>query len=103
MIPRYEHPDIVRIFDDASKIARWDTVELAVIEARSRLGSTPVETYEKICTALKSTAFDLEAWYALEKELGHDLGAYVELRQQALPPELQYEFHKDTTSYDIED
>ncbi|MBI3572070.1 hypothetical protein HY091_00855, partial [Candidatus Kaiserbacteria bacterium] len=33
----------------------------------------------------------------------HDLGAYVELRQQALPPELQYEFHKDTTSYDIED
>lgn len=103
MIPRYEQHLISTIWRTETKVAGWDDVETATIDAREQLGMLPDGTAERIGEMLRENPLDLEAWYALEKLMHHDLGAYVRLRQELLPPALAAFFHEGMTSYDTED
>jgi len=103
MIRRYENPVIAGIWTDAQKVAVWQKVELAVIEARECLGLIPLGTHAKIKSILEANPVDLDWWKAREKETNHDLQAWVEERVRHLPVELRQYFHEGMTSYDTEE
>ncbi|HEX6131905.1 MAG TPA: adenylosuccinate lyase, partial [Actinomycetota bacterium] len=43
MIPRYEVPEVAKIWSDEARMARWLDVELTAVEAWAELGRIPAE------------------------------------------------------------
>jgi adenylosuccinate lyase len=103
MIPRYADSRITQIFSDEAKLGRWQKVELAVIEARVKLGLVSEDVYRAIADTLLGMPFDVAWWLQRDKEIHHDLNAFIEERSRHLSAELTSEFHRDMTSYDTED
>ena len=48
MIKRYSDQQLDFLWSDENKVAMWQEVELAVIEARTHLRQVTVEVYQKI-------------------------------------------------------
>jgi len=103
MIKRYEDKEIAGIWKDEEKLAAWQKVELAVIEARVSLKIIPIEIFSQIKSILELHPVDIEWWKEREKETKHDLQAWVEERVRHLPIELRQYFHEGMTSYDTEE
>ncbi len=103
MIKRYSITEIEEIWKDECKLAHWQETELAVIRARSEMGLVQAEVYEEISASLISSPFNLGRWHELEKELNHDLQAFVQERQEHLASELRRFLHDEITSYDTEE
>lgn len=103
MIERYADPEITKIWSSEYKLKLWQEVELAVIQARRNLGELDESTCSDIKTLLQTNPIDLEWWLRQEKEVGHDLNAFVDERLRFLPPHLQQYFHSNITSYDVEE
>jgi len=103
MIKRYSDEVITGRWTNEEKLRTWQKVELAVIGARVKLKLVPREIFEKIKNILESTPVDIEWWLARDKEINHDLQAWVDERVRHLPVELQSYFHDGMTSYDTEE
>ncbi len=103
MIARYANKAIGAIWTDENKLAAWQKVELAVIEARVFLGIVPEDIFLRIKGKLGLTPVDIEWWKQKESETNHDLQAWVEERRRHLPVELRQYFHEGMTSYDTEE
>ncbi len=103
MIRRYASQLIDAIWKNEEKLLLWQKVELTVIEARVNLGLFARDIFIRIKTILESTPIDIEWWLARDKEIGHDLQAFVDERVRHLPDELQQYFHEGMTSYDDEE
>ncbi|MBI5037170.1 MAG: hypothetical protein HZC01_00460 [Candidatus Kerfeldbacteria bacterium] len=100
MIKRYTPKRIGQVWLLHRKFKMWLQVELAVIKARELRGEYPVGTHQRIKDAARFTAREIEQ---REKEIEHDLQAFVDVVRQYLPVELQGKFHELVTSYDTED
>jgi len=103
MIKRYEDKDVVRIWSNEYKLDLWQKTELAVILAMANLGKIEEETYRKISEALSKNPIDEDWWLQRDKEIHHDLNAFLDERLRFLPPDLQVYFHRKITSYDTEE
>ncbi|OGZ68646.1 MAG: hypothetical protein A3D44_03980 [Candidatus Staskawiczbacteria bacterium RIFCSPHIGHO2_02_FULL_42_22] len=103
MHPRYAHPQITNIWSSENKLNLWQETELAVIRARVNLGQLPKSVFENISRLLGAEKIDLAWWQQKDKEVGHDLNAFLEERLRYLPIELQQHFHDGMTSYDTEE
>jgi len=106
MIKRYANGKVEENSSDINKLNKWQDVELAVILAREKLGIFPQGTHEKIKTILDQHPINDEAvkwWKVQDKEIGHDLNAFIDERLRHLPKELHQYFHKGMTSYDTEE
>lgn len=99
MIARYTPPAIGAVWTDETKFHTWLKVELAVIEVRCQMGIYPPGISESISS---QASFNAEAINELDKEIEHDLLAFVEVVRQSLAPELRQYFHDGLTSYDTE-
>ncbi|MCX6797879.1 MAG: lyase family protein [Candidatus Falkowbacteria bacterium] len=103
MVQRYEDPKIKEIFSDQKKLELWQATELAVMKARVILGLMDEDDYDKIADILLNTPIDLDWWKNRDKEIHHDLNAFIDERVRHLPKELHQHFHKNITSYDTEE
>ena len=104
MIPRYQKAVIEKIWSDAEKTRRWQETELAVIEARSKAGQIPEDVFGRIELVLMASPIDVEWWKQRDKEIHHDLQAFVEERRRHLPEDLKEYFHDEgMTSFDTEE
>jgi adenylosuccinate lyase len=103
MIKRYSNEKLTALWSNENKVAMWLEVELAVIEARESLGIIPVGTYDRIKEPLNARPVEIVRWLAFEKELHHDLNAFVKERKENLQEELRRYFHDGITSYDTEE
>lgn len=104
MHERYVNERIKDIWSDEHKLRLWQQVELAIIYARqSVLHELSPEQVSEIEDCLQANLIDVEWWKKKDKEIHHDLNAFVLERIRHLPPELQQFFHKRVTSYDIEE
>ena len=106
MIQRYASREIDASWNDLAKLPRWQETELTVLKVRTTMGGPghlPQEDYETIERCLVANPPDVEWWKARDKEIGHDLNAFIDERRRHLPPELRHWCHKDMTSYDTED
>ncbi len=103
MIERYEDKDIKIIWSNERKVELWQGVELAVIEAMENLGQIAGGIYSRVAEILSSQPIDLDWWLQREREIKHDLNAFIDERLRFLPPELAQYLHKKITSYDTEE
>ena len=103
MIPRYANENVDAIWTNMAKLLRWDQVELAVLEARMRLGAMDAAVFEAISAALAANPPDVKWWLARDTEIHHDLNAYLDERRRHIPVGFQQWWHKDMTSFDTEE
>jgi len=99
VIARYTPKEIGAVWTDQTKFQTWLDVELAVIEARCQLGVYLPDISERIRS---QASFEVEAINELDRQIEHDLLAFVEVVRRSLPPELRWYVHDGLTSYDTE-
>lgn len=104
MLKRYTREEMGKLWADETKFRLWLRVELAVVRARAKLGKILMSACEKI---EDRASFDVQTIEQLEAEYGHDMLAFVGAVQESLRKagvgDLADEFHREVTSYDIED
>jgi len=103
MIERYADPKIKEIWENPNKLKLWQQTEFAVIGARCNLGIYPPMVISRIKESLAETPIDIAWWLNRDKEIHHDLNAFLDERLRFLPGELHQYFHAGMTSYDTEE
>jgi|Deesub1362B_J571_1020462.scaffolds.fasta_scaffold02671_6 adenylosuccinate lyase len=98
-LERYALSPMKELWTLSSQYQQWLEVELAALEALEELGRVPAGTSQ----AIRSKArLDLDAILARERELGHDLLAFLEVVEESVGPEGRF-LHLGLTSSDIKD
>ncbi len=99
MIPRYSRPEMARIWSDESRFGAWLKVEIATTEVLARRGVVPKEAL----AAIKQRArFEVARIDAIERDVQHDLIAFVSNVAENVGPEGRW-LHHGLTSSDVVD
>src|SRR6266571_3150681 len=98
MIERYSRPQMAGVWSEENKLAKWLQVELAVCEAWAARGVIPKAAIEKI----RRARYDPERWTQYEREMHHDLNAFVRSLSDGLGEESRF-IHLGLTSSDVVD
>ncbi|HUG53230.1 MAG TPA: adenylosuccinate lyase [Vicinamibacteria bacterium] len=99
MIPRYSRPEMARIWSEENRFATWLRVELATTEVLAERGVVPREALEKISARAR---FDVARIEAIEKEVQHDVIAFVSNVAENVGEEGRW-LHYGLTSSDVVD
>jgi adenylosuccinate lyase len=99
MIPRYSRPAMARIWSDENRFATWLEVELAATEALVERGVVPREALEAI---RQRGRIDLARIEAIERDVQHDVIAFVSSVAERVGPEGRW-LHHGLTSSDVVD
>ncbi|OFV85056.1 MAG: adenylosuccinate lyase [Acidobacteria bacterium RBG_16_64_8] len=99
MIPRYSTPEMAGVWTDQARMAAWLEVELAVCEARARLGEIPAEA---MCEIKEKAAFDVDRVNEIEETTQHDVVAFLTCVAENLGDCSKY-VHHGLTSSDVLD
>lgn len=100
MIDRYSREDIKKIWDLESKFAYYLKVELAVCEAYVRLDRIPRQNMEEISS---TASFSLERIDEIEKEVHHDVIAFLTNVNESVGENNAKYIHMGLTSSDVID
>jgi adenylosuccinate lyase len=99
MIPRYSRPEMARLWSDENRFATWLEVEIAATEVLVARGTVPKEAL----AAIKAKArFDVARIEEIEKEVQHDVIAFVSCVAESVGPEGRW-LHYGLTSSDVVD
>ncbi len=99
MIPRYTRPEMAAIWADENKFKIWLEVETLALEKMAELGIVP----ESAAKALRAKgAFDIDRINEIEKEVKHDVIAFLTSVAENVGPESRYT-HQGMTSSDVID
>jgi adenylosuccinate lyase len=99
MIPRYSRPEMARLWSDENRFATWLEVEIAATEVLVERGTVPKEAL----AAIKAKArFDVARIEEIEKEVQHDVIAFVSCVAESVGPEGRW-LHYGLTSSDVVD
>lgn len=100
MIERYSREEIKKIWELQAKFEYYLKVEIAVCEAYAKLGKIPAENLEEI----KSKAsFSLDRIDEVEREVKHDVIAFLTAVNETVGPENAKYIHMGLTSSDVID
>ncbi len=99
MIPRYSRPEMARLWSDENRFATWLEVEIAATEVLVGRGTVPKEAL----AAIKAKArFDVARIEEIEREVQHDVIAFVSCVAESVGPEGRW-LHYGLTSSDVVD
>ena len=99
MIPRYALPRMTSVWEPQNRYATWLRVELLASEAWAELGVVPREA---LAVIQERAGFDLNRIQEIEREVRHDVIAFVSAVAERVGPEARY-LHFGLTSYDVVD
>ncbi len=99
MIPRYNRPDIEKIWSLDNKFKVWTEIECLVAEKQAMLGIIPKKAAKEIKLKAKFNVKEIEK---LELKTKHDVVAYINNVSKYIGPSAKY-FHFGITSSDIID
>ncbi len=99
MIERYTLPKMGSIWEEKNKLQKWLDVEILACEAQGELGNVPQAAVAKIKS---KAAFDVERVKEIEKEVRHDVIAFLTNVAENVGPESRY-IHYGMTSSDVLD
>ncbi len=100
MIERYSRKEIKRIWELGVKFDYYLKVELAVCEAYRTLGIIPLDALEEI---KKKASFSVERIDEIEREVKHDVIAFLTAVNESVGPENAKYIHMGLTSSDVID
>jgi adenylosuccinate lyase len=99
MIPRYSRPDMARLWSDESRFGKWLAVEIAATEVLAERGVVPPEALAAI---KKRARFEVSRIDEIEREVQHDVIAFVSAVAENVGPEGRW-LHYGLTSSDVVD
>jgi adenylosuccinate lyase len=102
MIPRYTRPEIAAIWDPQTRYRLWFEIEAHAAEAMAALGMIPKEAAEKIWQKGRNARFDIARIDAIEREVKHDVIAFLTHLAEIVGPEARF-LHQGMTSSDVLD
>jgi adenylosuccinate lyase len=102
MIPRYSRPEMAAIWSPENRFQIWFEIEAHALDAMAEIGMVPKSTAGAIRRKSKGTRFDPERIDAIEKEVKHDVIAFLTHLAEIVGPEARF-VHQGLTSSDILD
>ena len=99
MIPRYSRPEMARIWSDENRFGTWLQVEIAASEVLGEQGVVPAEA---LAVIKHKARFDVARIDAIEREVQHDVIAFVSNVAENVGPEGRW-IHYGLTSSDVVD
>src|SRR6187401_412094 len=102
MIPRYSRPEMVAIWDPQTRFRIWFEIEAHASDAMAELGIIPKEAAEKVWEMGSKATFDVERIDSIEREVKHDVIAFLTHLAEIVGPEARF-VHQGMTSSDVLD
>jgi len=99
MIARYTRPAMGKIWDEENKFRIWLEIEILACEAQAQLGVIPAEAVRVI---REKAAFDVQRIDDIEREVKHDMIAFLTNVGEHVGPEARF-IHIGMTSSDVLD
>ncbi|HEX7408575.1 MAG TPA: adenylosuccinate lyase [Candidatus Binatia bacterium] len=99
MIDRYTRPQMAAVWAEEEKLRIWLEVELLANEALAERGEIPSDVPARLRA---QASVNVERMRAIEREVGHDVIAFVSSVAEACGPEGRY-LHLGLTSSDVLD
>ncbi|MGM0585072.1 MAG: adenylosuccinate lyase [Pseudomonadota bacterium] len=101
MIPRYARPEMSAVWTPETKFRLWFEIEAHACDAQAELGVIPKSAAETVWKA-KDMAFDVERIDEIEREVKHDVIAFLTHLAELVGPEARF-VHQGMTSSDVLD
>src|SRR3712207_1772602 len=102
MIPRYSRPEMVAIWSPETKFRIWFEIEAHATTALADLGVVPREAAEIVWEKGSRAVFDVARIDAIEREVKHDVIAFLTHLSEIVGPEARF-VHQGMTSSDVLD
>jgi len=102
MIPRYSRPEMVAIWSPETRFRIWFEIEAHATSALAELGVVPREAAEKVWEKGSEAVFDVARIDAIEREVKHDVIAFLTHLSEIVGPEARF-VHQGMTSSDVLD
>ncbi len=99
---RYGTPDILKIFEEETRVQKLLDVEAALALAHAEVGNISRKDAEKIASMASTKYVKVERVKAIEKEIKHDIASLVRALSEVCGSSGAY-VHLGATSYDIVD
>jgi len=99
MIPRYSRLQMANIWEPANRFRIWLRIEILAAEAWAEVGAVPTDALEEIRA---KAGFDIARIDAIEREVKHDVIAFLTSVTEQVGPAARY-LHLGLTSSDILD
>ena len=102
MIPRYSRPEMADIWSPETKFRIWFEIEAHALDAMAELGLVPKEAAAKVWEKGRNAVFDVARIDAIEREVKHDVIAFLTHLAEIVGPEARF-VHLGLTSSDVLD
>ena len=102
MIPRYTRPELAAIWDPQTRFRIWFEIEAHAADAMAELGLIPASAAQKIWDKGRAATFDIARIDAIEREVKHDVIAFLTHLAEIVGPEARF-VHQGMTSSDVLD
>jgi adenylosuccinate lyase len=102
MIPRYSRPEMAAIWDPQTRFRIWFEIEAHAADAMAELGIIPQSAARTIWEKGRNAIFDVERIDAIEREVKHDVIAFLTHLTEIVGPDARF-VHSGMTSSDVLD
>ncbi len=102
MIPRYSRPEMTAIWSPETKFRIWFEIEAHATSALAELGVVPKEAAATVWEKGSAATFDVARIDAIEREVKHDVIAFLTHLAEIVGPEARF-VHQGMTSSDVLD
>src|SRR6266581_1508847 len=102
MIPRYTRPAMAALWDPQTRYRIWFEIEAHAADAMAELGVIPKAAAKAIWEKGKHAKFDVARIDAIEREVKHDVIAFLTHLAEIVGPQARF-VHQGMTSSDVLD
>src|SRR6202050_2554118 len=102
MIQRYSRPEMAAIWSPETRFRIWFEIEAHAADAMAELGMIPKAAAKKIWAKGKAAKFDVARIEEIEREVKHDVVAFLTHLAEIVGPEARF-VHQGMTSSDVLD
>ncbi len=99
MIPRYSRPEMASLWEPEAKFRIWFEIEAHACDAQAELGVIPKDAAKAVW---ERGGFDIERIDAIEREVKHDVIAFLTSLADHVGPDARF-VHQGMTSSDVLD
>src|ERR1700723_3052103 len=102
MIPRYARPEMIAIWSPETRFRIWFEIEAHAADAMAQAGLIPKEAARRTREKGATAEFDVARIDAIEREVKHDVIAFLTHLAEIVGPEARF-VHQGMTSSDVLD
>jgi adenylosuccinate lyase len=102
MIPRYTRPEMAEIWTAQTRFRIWFEIEAHAADAMAGLGLIPKSVPKALWDKGRNARFDVERIEAIEREVKHDVIAFLTHLAEIVGPDARF-VHQGLTSSDVLD